>query len=762
MKLHDKGAYILNQTEIVLNDEKALHKIEQKTGQKTTKEKAKKATISYGVIEKHNTSKQNDFLNIQFDILGGHDVNAVSILQSARASGLEKFSKPYVLTNCHNALCAVGGTINEDDHKYLLSVIKKYGGVFVPPSLAIIHQYMREMWAAPGKMILSSDSHTRYGPLGTLATGEGGGEIVKQLLGKTYDIERPEIVGIYLKGKLQDGVGPHDVALALIGEVFKKGFVKDAVLEFIGTGLSSLSMDYRFGIDTMTTETTCWASIWQTDDQVKSYLDLHGREDDYELLRPEEIAYYDKLVIIDLSEIRPMIAFPFHPSNVFSIEAVQNNPREILGKIQHDGQLLFKQQDVTFDLLNKIKDGAFYVDQAIIGSCAGGLYENISDAADILADKGIGEGEFNMSVYPASQPIYLELLKIGAVQKLIKAGAIIKPAICGPCFGAGDIPGNGEISVRNTTRNFSNREGSIANQGQLSSVALMDARSIAATAANKGRLTAATEMQLDYTKPKYYFDKEVYKNRVYNGVGKPQPETQIKYGPNIKDWPEFHALNDMLLIKLISVFEEDVITTDDLLPSDASNFRSNPERLAEHTLVMKDPSYVSSAKNVRTVEERRRKGDLDHEIAKVMGKISQQIEGLEKIDANHISVGSAIYAKKLGDGSSREQSASNQKVLGAWANIAKEYATKRYASNVKNWGMIPLVAEDERDFEVGDFILLPYIKDEILEQKVIMTAYLIREEVQQIELKLLPSTEEEREIMVSGGLLNYYKKDSKK
>ena len=693
IKLYESGVYVVNQKTIILDNHEASAKIKNLTGKEISKINSKKGTIAHGIISSHNTSEDEQMLRLDFDIMAGHDVNAVSIMQSSRASGLQRFNKPYIITNCHNALCAVGGTINEDDHKYLLSVIKKYGGVFVPPSLAIIHQYMREVWASPGKMILASDSHTRYGPLGTMAIGEGGGEIVKQILGKTYDIEKPKVIGVYLTGTPVDGVGPHDISIAFIGEVFKNGFVKDSILEFIGDGVNNLSIDYRLGIDTMTTETACWSSVWKTDDMVKEYLTIHGRENDFKYLEPLDIVYYDKFITVDLSKIKPMIALPFHPSNAFRIEDVQKNTTDILNIVQKEGQQFFRQKDIKFNLLNKIKAGKFIVDQAIIGSCAGGLFENITDAADILSGKDIGVGAFNLSVYTASQPIYLELLKNGSLQKLIEAGAIIKPSICGPCFGAGDIPANGELSIRNTTRNFSNREGSISSQGQLSSVALMDARSIAATAINGGVLTAATQINIQYSKPKYYFNSSIYKKRIYDGINKPKGKTNISFGPNIKDWPEFHELNQSLILKVVSVFEEDVITTDDLLPSDASNFRSNPEKLAEHTLSMKDPTYVSSAKEVRQMETDRRRGITSKEIITALEKAQKHFEDLKMIDLKNVSIGSTIYANNLGDGSSREQSASNQKVLGAWANIAREYATKRYASNVKNWGMIPFIAE---------------------------------------------------------------------
>jgi len=759
IKLYNQGAYLINQNQIVFDENEAKLK---GNVEEISPEIGKKGTITYSILENHNKSKEKDILKIEFDVIGGHDVNAVSIIQSARAGGLKKLSKPYIITNCHNALCAIGGTINEDDHKFLLSSMQKYGGIFVPPGLAIIHQYMREMWAAPGKMILASDSHTRYGPLGTLSIGEGGGEIVKQLLGEYYEIEKPNVVGVYLKGKLNPGVGPHDVALSLIGKVFENAFVKDSVMEFIGEGVENLQAEYRFGIDTMSTETTCLSTVWITDDKIKKYLKIHGREEEYKEIKPGSIAYYDKLIEIDLSKIKPVIAFPFHPSNVYEIEEVQKNPKEIIGKIQKEGQKLFRQDDIKFDLLSKIKNNKFYVDQGIIGSCAGGLFENISDAVDILTQKTINNTGFNMSVYPASQPIYIELMRNGYLEKLTEKGVIIKPSICGSCFGAGDIPADGEISIRNNTRNFTNREGSMSNEGQLSSVALMDARSIAATAANDGELTAATQMNIKYTKPEYKFEKKIYENRVYNGFNNPKEEVEVKFGPNIKDWPEFEELNDILILKVVSTFDNDVITTDDLLPSDASNLRSNPYMLAEHTLVMKDANYVKNAKLVKKIDEKRQQGIIYDEIKDLIDKCKPSIKEFAKADHKNISIGSVIYAKRIGDGSSREQAASSQKVLGGWANLAEEYTTKRYASNVKNWGMIPLLVEKNKDIQVEDFIILPKIRKEILEEKNKLTAYIVREDIEEINFKLLDSSKEERKIITDGGLLNHYKLKNEK
>ena len=692
MKLYEQGVYLLRGTELVANGPQAQDEIRQKTGQEVTKEEAAKQTMAYGILESHNTSGNMQNLQIKFDKLTSHDITYVGIIQTARASGLEKFPIPYVLTNCHNSLCAVGGTINEDDHMFGLTCAKKYGGIYVPPHQAVIHQFAREMLAGGGKMILGSDSHTRYGALGTMAMGEGGPELVKQLLNKTYDIAMPGVVGVYLTGSPMKGVGPQDIALAIIGEVFDKGYVKNKVMEFVGPGVANLSVDYRIGVDVMTTETTCLSSIWRTDDKVREFYEIHGRTEDFAELNPGQVAYYDGMIEIDLSQIKPMIAMPFHPSNTYTIEELNANLMDILddcekrAKVSLDGQ-------VDFTLKDKVRNGRLYVDQGIIAGCAGGGFENITDAADILRGASIGPDEFTLSVYPASTPIYMELVKNGCVADLMETGAIVKTAFCGPCFGAGDTPSNNGFSIRHSTRNFPNREGSKLQNGQISSVALMDARSIAATAANKGYLTAATDMDVNYTKPKYYFDKNIYANRVFDSKGVADPNEEIKFGPNIKDWPAMSPLPENLFLKVVSEIHDPVTTTDELIPSgETSSYRSNPLGLAEFTLSRKDPEYVGRAKEIQKAQKALEAGECAGQAVPELREIVHTVKKTFP-DVNHdnFGVGSTIFAVKPGDGSAREQAASCQKVLGGWANIANEYATKRYRSNLINWGMLPFL-----------------------------------------------------------------------
>ncbi|MBE7088365.1 MAG: hydratase [Clostridiales bacterium] len=710
------------------------------------KQKAIKGTIAYNILSSHNVGDENN-LKIKFDAMASHDITYVGIIQTAKASGLEKFPLSYTLTNCHNSLCAVGGTINEDDHVFGLSAAKKYGGNYVPPHLAVIHQYMREMKAGCGKMILGSDSHTRYGALGTMAVGEGGPELVKQLLNQTYDIKKPEVIAVYLKGKPKKGVGPQDIAIALIGATFKKGFVKNKVLEFIGPGVKNLSMDYRLGIDVMTTETTCLSSVWETDETVKEYLKLHNREEDYKQLKPADPAYYDGAVVIDLSKIEPMIALPFHPSNAYTVREVIDNAADILGEIEANGNKL--KGNNTFRLTDKIKDGKVFVSQGIIAGCAGGMYENIAEAAEILKGHSCGFDEFSLSVYPQSQPVFKSLVDNGYISNLMQSGAIVKTAFCGPCFGAGDTPANNGLSIRHTTRNFENREGSKLGEGQLAAVALMDARSIAATAANGGVLTPATEVEYTKKLKKYYFDKSIYENRVYIGENNANEGVNLVYGNNIADWPEQIALTQNILIKAVSVISDPVTTTDELIPSgETSSYRSNPLRLAEFTLSRKDPQYVSRAKAVKADELlRRENGALPEEVLKEVG-----IE----IPANTL-YGSCVIAKKPGDGSAREQAASCQRVLGGVANIALEYATKRYRSNLINWGMLPLIAKSF-DFKVGDYILIENITDYIKQENPVIPAkHISGGKVKQVSFEVGSLTQEEKQIILQGCLINFNK-----
>ena len=757
IKLYDNGVYLLNGTDIVEDNGQAEAQIQAKCGEVPSKEQASEGTIAYSILKAHNTSGGMDNLQIKFDKLTSHDITFVGIIQTARASGLDKFPVPYVLTNCHNSLCAVGGTINEDDHMFGLSCAKRYGGMYVPPHQAVIHQFAREMLAEGGKMILGSDSHTRYGALGTMAMGEGGPELVKQLLERTYDIPMPGVIGIYLDGEPMPGVGPQDVALAIIGAVFNNGYVKNKVMEFVGPGVSKLSADYRIGIDVMTTETTCLSSIWRTDDKIKEFYEIHGRAGAYKEMNPAAVTYYDGMVYVDLSKIQPMIAMPFHPSNVYTIHELQDNLMDILDDCEKKALVSLDGQ-VDFKLKNKVRNGKLYVDQGIIAGCAGGGFENICAAADILKGASIGADEFTLSVYPASTPIYMELAKNGKLADLMETGAIVKTAFCGPCFGAGDTPANNAFSIRHSTRNFPNREGSKIQNGQISSVALMDARSIAATAANKGYLTAATDVDATINTPKYFFDKNIYANRVYDGVGKPDYNEEVKFGPNIKDWPEMSALTDDILIKVVSEIHDPVTTTDELIPSgETSSFRSNPLGLAEFTLSRKDPEYVGKAKVVQLGEKARVAGEdifaALPEAKEVFDKINEKFD----VDPAKTQIGSMVYAVKPGDGSAREQAASCQKVLGGLANIAKEYATKRYRSNLINWGMLPFLYPDEIPFENGDYIFVKDIKKAVEEKQDEIKAYVVGKDMKEFTLSLGALTDDERDIITKGCLINYYR-----
>ena len=759
IKLFSKGVYLINNKEIIedCNDINLI--LKNKLGNKCiNKEEARKNTIAYNILNEHNVSKNKDKLQIKFDKLASHDITFVGIIQTARASGLKEFPVPYALTNCHNSLCAVGGTINEDDHMFGLSCAKKYGGIYVPPHQAVIHQFVREMMAGCGKMILGSDSHTRYGALGTMAIGEGGPEIVKQLLGKTYDINMPDIIGVYLTGSPQRGVGPQDIALAIIGSVFANGYVNNKVMEFVGDGIDNLSSDFRIGIDVMTTETTCLSSIWKTDNKIKEFYNIHGRPNEYKELNPGSVAYYDGMIYVDLSKIKPMIAMPFHPSNVYSIEELNSNLSEILADVERKAGISLDNK-VKFTLRDKIHNGRLYVEQGILAGCAGGGFENICDAADILRGSSIGSDEFSLSVYPASQPIFMELVKNGRIADIMETGATVRTAFCGPCFGAGDVPANNGLSIRHSTRNFPNREGSKITNGQIASVALMDARSIAATAANKGYLIPATEVDVNFTKPKYYFDKYIYKNRVYDGVGKADSSVKLKFGPNIVDWPKMSALTDNLLLKVVSVIHDPVTTTDELIPSgETSSYRSNPLALAEFTLSRKDPQYVKKAKEIQKAEKARisNKSPIDamNELEAILALINEKCTN---INNENIGIGSTIYAVKVGDGSAREQAASCQKVLGGWANIAKEYATKRYQSNLINWGMLPLIYKDEPCFENGDYIFIPNIVRAIKTKNNFINAYIVNKSMKEIQFNLGELTDDERKIILKGCLINYYK-----
>ena len=758
IELKNGGAYLVNGTEWIEDTAEAGAAIAAKTGKNVSKEEAKQGTIAYGILKAHNTSDNMEKLKIRFDKLTSHDITFVGIIQTARASGLEKFPMPYVLTNCHNSLCAVGGTINEDDHMFGLTCAKKYGGVYVPPHQAVIHQFAREMLAGGGRMILGSDSHTRYGALGTMAMGEGGPELVKQLLNQTYDINMPGVVAVYLTGEPVKGVGPQDVALAIIGAVFANGYVKNKVMEFVGPGVASLSPDFRIGIDVMTTETTCLSSIWKTDEKVEEFYEIHGRKEDYKDLNPADVAYYDGVISIDLSTVKPMIAMPFHPSNTYTIDELNANLYDILKDVEKKAEVSLDGA-VEYTLQNKVHDGKLLVDQGIIAGCAGGGFENICAAADILKGKYIGSDGFTLSIYPASMPVYMELIKNGCAATLMETGAVLKTAFCGPCFGAGDTPANNAFSIRHSTRNFPNREGSKLQSGQISSVALMDARSIAATAANKGVLTAATDFDGDFTAYKYFFDANIYANRVFDSKGVADPNQEIQFGPNIKDWPKMSPLPENLLLKVVSEIHDPVTTTDELIPSgETSSYRSNPLGLAEFALSRKDPEYVGRAKAVQVAQKALEAGECAGkavpEVGEVMGVVKQTFPNVEH---DNLGVGSTIFAVKPGDGSAREQAASCQKVLGGWANIANEYATKRYRSNLINWGMLPFLIEaGDLPFKNLDYIFLPGIKQAVEEKKDVIEAYVVKDgALNKFEMRLGELTDEERQIILKGCLINY-------
>ena len=760
IELTQGGAYLLNGTEIVPDSADAAAQIKNKTGRDVSKSGAAKNTIAYGILESHNTSGNMEKLKIKFDKLTSHDITFVGIIQTARASGLTRFPIPYVLTNCHNSLCAVGGTINEDDHMFGLTCAKRYGGVYVPPHQAVIHQYAREMLAGGGRMILGSDSHTRYGALGTMAMGEGGPELVKQLLSQTYDINMPGVIGVYLTGEPVKGVGPQDVALAIIGAVFGNGYVKNKVMEFVGPGVASLSADFRIGIDVMTTETTCLSSIWRTDAQIKEFYEIHGRTEEYKELNPGEVAYYDGMITVDLSKIRPMIAMPFHPSNTYTIDEVNANLKDVLHDVEERAKVSLDGA-VPYSLQDKVVDGKFMVDQGLIAGCAGGGFENICAAADILRGSYTGSDGFTLSVYPASMPVYMELIKNGCAAAILETGAVLKTAFCGPCFGAGDTPANNAFSIRHSTRNFPNREGSKLQNGQISSVALMDARSIAATAANRGMLTPATEFDGEIGKYKYHFDANIYKNRVFDSKGAADESVEIQFGPNIKDWPAMGALPENLVLRVVSEIHDPVTTTDELIPSgETSSYRSNPLGLAEFTLSRKDPEYVGRAKDIQRAEKARMQGEhpcqAHPDVKPVMDTVKKTFADASR---ENTGFGSTIFAVKPGDGSAREQAASCQKVLGGWANIANEYATKRYRSNLINWGMLPFLIEaGELPFKNLDYLFFPGIRKAVEEKAATIEAYRVCAEegtLQPFTLTLGELTDEERQIILKGCLINY-------
>lgn len=769
ISLYEGGVYLVRGTELIPEKESA--KVKALTGREADRETARKETIAYSILQAHNTSDDMEHLKLRFDSMASHDITFVGIVQTAKASGMERFPIPYVLTNCHNTLCAVGGTINEDDHMFGLSAAKKYGGIYVPPHIAVIHQYMRERMAGCGKMILGSDSHTRYGALGTMAVGEGGGELVKQLLKDTYDVNYPEVVAVYLDGAPKPGTGPQDIALAIIGAVFKNGYVKNKVMEFVGPGVASMTTDYRNGVDVMTTETTCLTSIWKTDEDTKAYLAKHHREEDYRELNPGETAYYDGCVYIDLSAVKPMIALPFHPSNTYEIDELKANLTDILGEVEEEARRVSGGR-ADFTLLDKIKDGELMVQQAVIAGCAGGTYSNVMEAAKVLKGRSCGCDEFSLAVYPSSQPVFADLVKKGAVSDLMDAGAIIRTAFCGPCFGAGDTPCNNGLSIRHTTRNFPNREGSKPGNGQMAAVALMDARSIAATAANKGRLTSAWEMDGWDQVPEYEFDDSSYRNRVYSGFGEGDGARELVYGPNIKDWPAMSPLADNILLKVCSKIMDPVTTTDELIPSgETSSYRSNPLGLAQFTLSRRDPEYVARAREIDAVERARAVGgaagayEAEPALEGIFGQI-RRIPGNEKVTAEDVEIGSMIYAVKPGDGSAREQAASCQRVLGGLANICREYATKRYRSNVINWGMVPFQTEEEPEFEAGDYIYVPGMKKALDGELKDIRAYVIKggkkaETPRELCLYIADMTAEEREIVKAGCLINYNRNKQK-
>ena len=751
MKLYDSGVFLLNGTTIVPEDE-AGKELQDK------REQYKTGTISYDILQAHNIGEDKENLKIKFDAITSHDLTYVGIIQTARASGVEKFPLPYVLTCCHNSLCAVGGTINEDDHVFGLTAAKKYGGIYLPPHMGVIHQYMRETMAGGGKMILGSGSHTRYGALGTMAVGEGGGELVKQILEQTWDVKYPEVIAVYLDGKPNPGIGPQDIAIAIVSAVFKNGYVKNKVMEFVGPGVSSMSTDYRNGIDVMTTETTCLSSIWRTDEDTEQFLKVHGRGEDYKKLEPKETAYYDGCIYIDLSQIHSMIALPFHPSNGYEIRELNANMDEILHEVEEDAKKLIKNPDLHLNLWEKVHDGALYADQGTIAGCSGGTYSNIMEAAYLLDGKGTGQDVFNLSVYPSSQAVMMDLVRKGAIEKLIASGATIRTAFCGPCFGAGDTPAHGQLAVRHTTRNFPNREGSKPGNGQLASVALMDARSIAATAANGGRITAADELGYEYECPEYVYDSIAYEQRVYQGYKKEDPNEELVCGPNIKDWPELPELNEHMLLKVCAYITDPVTTTDELIPSgETGSFRSNPMGLAEFTLSRRVPEYVGKAKVVMNYEKERKDGGCPEEVQRILEKV-HSIHGYEKIDDQTIDLSSTIYAVKPGDGSAREQAASCQRVLLGGANITVEYATKRYRSNLINWGMVPFVLNGEPDFADDDYIFVPDIKKALDTDMKEIKAYVIGDEIRPLSLAIEPLTDEEKEIIRCGSLINYNRK----
>ena len=761
VKLYDGGVYLVGGNKIV--EEKDVAKVQELTGQAANKAEAKKGTIAYSILSAHNVSDNMDKLRIKFDAMTSHDITFVGIVQTAKASGMERFPIPYVLTNCHNSLCAVGGTINEDDHVFGLSAAKKYGGIYVPPHMAVIHQYMRETMAGCGRMILGSDSHTRYGALGTMAVGEGGGELVKQLLCDTYDIAYPGVVAIYLDGKPQPGVGPQDIALAIIGAVFKNGYVKNKVMEFVGPGVASMHTDYRNGVDVMTTETTCLSSIWRTDEDTKQFLTMHGRPDAYKELNPADVAYYDGMVYVDLSTVKPMIALPFHPSHTYEIDELNANLGDILREVEKTEQLIADNPQLGFSLTDKIVDGKLQVQQGIIAGCAGGTYSNIMEAAHILRNAHLGQDEFTLSVYPSSIPVYMDLVKKGAFTQLLTAGAVIKTAFCGPCFGAGDTPANNALSIRHTTRNFPNREGSKPGNGQLAAVALMDARSIAASAANGGVLTPATDFADDYVVPEYEYDDSSYRARVYQGYNAPVDGAELVYGPNIKDWPEMSPLADNILLKVCTKIMDDVTTTDELIPSgETSSYRSNPLGLAEFTLSRRDPEYVGRSKVVDKLEKARVAGKDPAELEPELSKIYAQIKEIDpSMLPAETEIGSMIYCVKPGDGSAREQAASCQRVIGGLANICREYATKRYRSNVMNWGMLPFQMKDEPNFEIGDYIYIPNAKAALDGDMNDIKAYVLGDTVKEISLYIADMTEDEKKIVKAGCLINYNRNRNK-
>lgn len=761
VKLYDGGVYLVGGSKIV--EEKDVAKVQELTGQAANKAEAKKGTIAYSILSAHNVSDNMDKLRIKFDAMTSHDITFVGIVQTAKASGMERFPIPYVLTNCHNSLCAVGGTINEDDHVFGLSAAKKYGGIYVPPHMAVIHQYMRETMAGCGRMILGSDSHTRYGALGTMAVGEGGGELVKQLLCDTYDIAYPGVVAIYLDGKPQPGVGPQDIALAIIGAVFKNGYVKNKVMEFVGPGVASMHTDYRNGVDVMTTETTCLSSIWRTDEDTKQFLTMHGRPDAYKELNPADVAYYDGMVYVDLSTVKPMIALPFHPSHTYEIDELNANLGDILREVEKTEQLIADNPQLGFSLTDKIVDGKLQVQQGIIAGCAGGTYSNIMEAAHILRNAHLGQDEFTLSVYPSSIPVYMDLVKKGAFTQLLTAGAVIKTAFCGPCFGAGDTPANNALSIRHTTRNFPNREGSKPGNGQLAAVALMDARSIAASAANGGVLTPATDFADDYVVPEYEYDDSSYRARVYQGYNAPVDGAELVYGPNIKDWPEMSPLADNILLKVCTKIMDDVTTTDELIPSgETSSYRSNPLGLAEFTLSRRDPEYVGRSKVVDKLEKARVAGKDPAELEPELSKIYAQIKEIDpSMVPAETEIGSMIYCVKPGDGSAREQAASCQRVIGGLANICREYATKRYRSNVMNWGMLPFQMKDEPNFEIGDYIYIPNAKAALDGDMNDIKAYVLGDTVKEISLYIADMTEDEKKIVKAGCLINYNRNRNK-